>query len=104
MSFLETITKYLQEKGWYWDEEHFVRVWERASEPKDRLRYHCWTVPQWEAYWNKPYWDDPTHENYGSKPTRRYESLEQAIMSQVLREEQPEEFAIFFRDNSETEA
>lgn len=97
----QTIIDYLVSKGWYFDWEHVIDVWGEpaaASEQAEFMRrYPGWTVPQWGEYWMAPYSDDPNHANYGKPKTRRYEPLQEALWSQVMREERPDEFEVFFQ-------
>lgn len=95
ISLFETVVVYLEKAGWYFDWERDSEVW-GVVESKDRNQHlrehHCWTVPQWGEYWSS----DHLHPK-GPKPkTRRYESLQQALWSQLLREELPEQFETFF--------
>lgn len=83
---LENSIEYLESKGWYFDYDHYREVWEEEAGPRGIRESHCWTVPQWGEYWREPYDDDPKHENYGAPRKRRYESLKDAIWSQILRE------------------
>lgn len=103
MNLQETLIEYLESKGWYFDmdwvkneidvgypaEDDDGNSITLPSERPDVLhRYAAWTVPQWGAYWKSG--------------DRRYEKFEQAIVFQLLREEDPEQFAGFFRDKTET--
>jgi hypothetical protein len=92
----EIIITYLESKGWYFDWEHIREITWFRDDAETIRKAHAWTIPQWGEYWMKPYSDDPTHANYGEPKTRRYESLQEALWSQLLREEQPEDFACFF--------
>lgn len=95
MNLQQVIIEYLESKGWYFDLE-------RAKDfdwiPADRREREtpAWTVPQWGGYWSEPYSDDPKHKNFGKPKTRRYEMLKDALWSQLLREEEPENFETFF--------
>jgi transcriptional regulator with XRE-family HTH domain len=90
---------YLESRGWYFDWEHIHDVWGSDSpgsldKQPDAIRsLHGWTVPQWGEYWSSDHL-----EPKGPKPKqRRYESLKDALWSQMLREEEPEQFAVFFQ-------
>jgi hypothetical protein len=93
--------EYLESKGWYFDEKRAKDfTWMSKAE---RVRdAPAWTVPQWGEYWMEPYSDKPGHKNYGKPKTRRYESLSDAFRSQLLREEMPEQFGVFFKDDDLT--
>lgn len=111
-SFQSVVVGYLEARGWYFDWDR-VRddyggkiptetINGRAVARDSLLRTeHAWTVPQWADYWMKPYSDDPTHENYGTPKTRRYENMRDAISSQLHREEEPETFGRYFGDPKE---
>lgn len=100
---LEIAIEYLESKGWYFDQAWYREVWEEGDAgPRGVRESHCWTIPQWGEYWAKPYYDDPKHENYGAPKERRYESLKDALWSQILREQEPEPFETFFRDRTKT--
>lgn len=100
MSLYQTLHTYLEEHGWYFDVEHFCEIWEREPTSfEDFYRSPCWTLPQWDEYWRKPFSDKPGHPNYDKPKTRRYESFAEAVNSQLLREEQPAVYGAFFGDN-----
>lgn len=113
---LGVLTGYLEAAGWYFDWDHIRDVWGDDEDDDDPLEdgsvsldrrpdaiysLHGWTLPQWGEYWMEPFSDDPTHANYGKPKTRRYESLKDAIWSQLLREQEPESYAGFFGDPKE---
>ena len=99
MSLQETIIAYLEERGWYYDWEHVNAVCD-DDPPANAIRtFHGWTLPQWGEYWQKPYSDDPKHKNFGKPKSRRYENLKDALWSQLLREEEPKTYAVFFQDD-----
>lgn len=90
-SLQETIIEYLESKDWYFDEkEAKAFIW---IPKKDRIRQApAWTVPQWGEYWSSDHLPP-----VGPKPKRRrYEKLQEALWSQLLREENPKQFAGFF--------
>lgn len=98
---------YLESKGWYFDWPHILDVWgtgkDSLANKDDAIRsLNGWTVPQWGEYWQKPYADDPKHANYGAPKTRRYENMQEAVWSQLLREERPDQFGVFFDDKEES--
>lgn len=91
----QQIIEYLESKGWYFDWDHVEKnlTWYSGDPREEILREaHAWTVPQWDAYWSADHQDD-------SKPKRRrYEKLQDALWSQLLREEEPNQFGVFFDD------
>lgn len=103
----EMIITYLESKDWYFDWDHVAQVYGGAiptetlngrKVPKEQLirTESGWTVPQWGEYWSSDHLDP-----VGPKPKkRRYENLTTAITSQLLREEEPETYAGFFKDTS----
>lgn len=93
MSFQETLIAYLESRGWYFDKERAEKLtW--IPEAERIYRAHAWTVPQWGEYWAT---DDPSKK-------RRYENLPEAVMSQLLREEEPQTHGAFFDDPVEEHA
>lgn len=102
MKLQEMIIAYLEERGWYFDWDHINEVWDDGDDSPNTLNrrpeaireLHGWTVPQWGEYWSSDHL-----EPVGPKPKkRRYEKLQDALWSQLLREENPEQFAGFFGD------
>jgi hypothetical protein len=88
----QAIIEYLVARGWYFDLERAKDfTWIDAA---DREREApAWTVPQWGEYWSSDHLDP-----VGPKPkSRRYETLRDALWSQLLREEKPTQFEGFFR-------
>lgn len=93
---LDTMIEYLESKGWYYDKKRAKDfTWIPAAQRKRSAP--AWTVPQWGEYWMAPYSDDPTHKNFGKSKERRWENLKDAVWSQLLREEEPETYAGFFK-------
>lgn len=115
MTLQETMVAYLESKGWYFDWDYIHEIWGDAWDP-DEPNYESederplgptpdnqpdairrlvgWTLPQWGEYWSSDHLKPK-----GPKPKeRRYESLQQAVWSQLLREEEPERFAVFYGD------
>lgn len=94
-TFQETLIERLEAAGWYFDWKHVEEdlTWYSERERGDVLRTaHAWTVPQWGEYWSSDHLAP-----VGPKPKRRrYESLQEALWSQLLREEEPETYACFF--------
>ena len=100
ISLLELMIKYLESEGWYFDWEHANQLTWYDSDGERLREAHAWTVPQWDEYWVKPYSDDPTHKNFGAPKNRRYENLQTAVWSQVLREEEPETYKVFYSEEN----
>lgn len=94
-TLIAVLVAYLEEKGWYFDGVQ-AKAFEWIPKKERLFEAKAWTVPQWGEYWMKPYSEDPTHENYGAPKTRRWETLMDAVSSQLRREEQPDKFACFF--------
>lgn len=98
-SMQETLIARLEAAGWYFDWEHIREVWgsdspDSLDKRPDAIRsLHGWTLPQWGEYWSSDHLPPK-----GPKPKRRYESMRDAVWSQLLREEDPEHFAGFFGD------
>lgn len=94
MGLQAQIIEYLESKGWYFDWDHINEVWDEDSPTSlnkrpDAIRtLHGWTLPQWGNYWQ-------TTED---KRKRRYEDLKDVLWSQLLREEEPEQYAFFFQE------
>jgi hypothetical protein len=89
----DILIAYLQSRGWYFDEERARQfTWVAKA---DRVReVTAWTLPQWGEYWSSDHLPPE-----GKKPKeRRYECLKDAIWSQLLREEKPETYAVFFKE------
>lgn len=88
VSLQELIINYLEQKGWYFDWEHASDLTWYDSDQEKLREAHAWTLPQWAEYWMDP--------KKPEEKKRRYENLQQALWSQLLREEVPEKFACFF--------
>lgn len=99
-TLLDLMIEYLEEHGWYFDWDHACFVWEKDSKeellkswPDAIRRLHAWTVPQWGNYWSSP----KEGEELPPWRKRRYEDLKDAVWSQMLREQEPENYEIFFQ-------
>jgi hypothetical protein len=99
------VIAYLESKGWYFDWDHINDAWDhdhvdeygRPSlnrRPEAIRTLHGWTLPQWGEYWSSDHLPPK-----GPKPKRRrHENLQDALWSQLLREEEPERYGAFFDD------
>lgn len=95
----DIIIDYLEERGWYFDYEHIMWVFEYkdknelfTKQPNIIRTAHGWTLPQWGDYWK------PAPNAVDQSTKRRHENLQDAMWSQILREEEPETYGYFYGD------